>query len=215
MAATVACFRCLLQEAHSGMLPAGSQVFPEVALGATSGRRCSGPTFLLTNAFGRVPPSSWDAESPLFVAPAVCWVDPGHRHLARAARRGRHLWLRCLARGSWPERRNVTKVRKFDAGGPDGRPGMSAYVTDKSKLNDPRTGNWTEDLTFDEAAALRKDPKLASTFEAARSRGVVLVIQKVTGKQGRGNSSRRSRLQASSGGGWWDGRCRCRHYCRY
>jgi hypothetical protein len=77
------------------------------------------------------------------------------------------------------------KLRKFDANGAGGRPGMSAYVTDRSKLNDPRVGGWTEDLSFDEATALRRDPKLTSTFEAARSTGAVLVIRKPQGKQGR------------------------------
>ena len=59
----------------------------------------------------------------------------------------------------------ITKLRKFDADGASGRTSMTAFVTDRSKLNDPGSGSWTEDLTFDEAAALHKDPTLAPTFE--------------------------------------------------
>jgi hypothetical protein len=62
---------------------------------------------------------------------------------------------------------------------------MTAYASDRNKLQDPRGGSWVEDLLFDEAVALRKDPTLASTFEAARSTGAVLVIRKAAGKQGR------------------------------
>jgi hypothetical protein len=76
----------------------------------------------------------------------------------------------------------LPNLRKFDTNGAGGRPGMSAYVTDRSKLNDPGVGGWADDLSFDEATELRRDPKLASTFQAARSTGAVLVTRKLRGK---------------------------------
>jgi hypothetical protein len=74
---------------------------------------------------------------------------------------------------------------------------MTAFVADRSKLQDSRGASWVEDLLFDEAVALHKDPTLASTFKAANRQELSSSFEKLLASR-EGDRSRPRAMRTAS-----------------